>query len=50
MAMPKRSKLIPVVQKALQKLIDDGTYLEILKKYGVEEGALQKATVNDARS
>jgi polar amino acid transport system substrate-binding protein len=50
MAMPKGSKLIPVVQKALQKLIDDGAYLDILKKYGVEKGALTKATVNDARS
>jgi polar amino acid transport system substrate-binding protein len=50
MALPKNSKLVPVIQKALQKLIDDGVYVKILEKYGVEGGALTKATVNDARS
>ncbi len=34
------------VQGALQKLIDDGTYGDILAKYGVQEGAIEKATIN----
>jgi polar amino acid transport system substrate-binding protein len=42
----KGSKLVAAVQKALQSLIDDGTYLTILKKYGVESGAVTTATVN----
>jgi polar amino acid transport system substrate-binding protein len=50
MALQKGSELIPVFQKALQKLIDNGVYLEILEKYGVEGGALETATVNDARN
>ncbi|MFC5819139.1 ABC transporter substrate-binding protein [Nonomuraea harbinensis] len=50
MALPKGSKLVPVLQKALQKLVDDGAYVKILEKYGVAEGALTKITVNDARS
>jgi len=50
MALPKNSKLVPVLQKALQKLMDDGVYLKILQKYGVESGAMTTATVNDARS
>ncbi|TFV91861.1 ABC transporter substrate-binding protein [Blastococcus sp. CT_GayMR20] len=50
MALPKGSELVPVFQKALQELIDSGVYLEILKKYGVEGGALETATVNDARN
>ncbi len=50
MALPKGSKLVPVLQKALQKLVDDGAYVKILEKYGVAGGALTKITVNDARS
>ncbi|MFI6708921.1 transporter substrate-binding domain-containing protein [Nonomuraea sp. NPDC050478] len=50
MALPKGSKLVPVLQKALQKLVDDGAYVKILEKYGVADGALTKITVNDARS
>ncbi|MDA0636085.1 ABC transporter substrate-binding protein [Nonomuraea sp. MCN248] len=50
MALPKGSKLVPVLQKALQKLVDDGAYIKILEKYGVAHGALTKITVNDARS
>ncbi|PJM78713.1 ABC transporter substrate-binding protein [Bifidobacterium scaligerum] len=34
------------VQKAMQKLMDDGTYLDILKHWGVESGALTKAEIN----
>jgi polar amino acid transport system substrate-binding protein len=42
----KNSELTPALQKALQALIDDGSYLAILKKYGVESGAVTSATIN----
>ncbi len=35
------------IQGAVQKLIDDGTYAAILKKYNEGSGALTKATIND---
>ena len=34
------------VRQAVQKLMDDGTYLKILKHWGVESGALDKAEIN----
>ena len=34
------------VQKAVQKLIDDGTYLKILKYWGVEDGAIETSEIN----
>ncbi|RSX51701.1 ABC transporter substrate-binding protein [Bifidobacterium goeldii] len=34
------------VQKAIQKLMDDGTYDKILSTWGVESGALDKAEIN----
>ena len=34
------------VQAALQKLMDDGTYMKILKHWGVENGAIYKAEIN----
>ena len=34
------------VQAALQKLMDDGTYMKILKHCGVENGAIDKAEIN----
>jgi len=36
------------VQAAVQSLIDDGTYLNILKTWGVEDGAVTTATINGA--
>ncbi|MEN8235868.1 MAG: ABC transporter substrate-binding protein [Actinomycetota bacterium] len=33
---------------AMQSMIDDGTYLEILTKWGVEEGAIEEVTINGA--
>ncbi|WP_407555232.1 ABC transporter substrate-binding protein [Streptomyces sp. Pv4-95] len=38
--------LAEAVQKALQKLIDNGAYRQILKYWKVESGALRRATVN----
>jgi polar amino acid transport system substrate-binding protein len=44
----KNSPLAPAIQKALQSLIDDGTYQKILAKYGVQDGAVTKASINAA--
>ncbi|MFG1944117.1 ABC transporter substrate-binding protein [Nonomuraea sp. NPDC048826] len=42
----KETQLRDALQKALQALMDDGTYLEILTKYGVQNIALTKAEIN----
>ena len=34
------------LQKALQKLIDDGTYMKTLKYWGVQDGAISKPEIN----
>ncbi|MDV3129485.1 ABC transporter substrate-binding protein [Mycobacterium sp. 21AC1] len=39
-------ELLTALQKALQSLMDDGTYLQILTKYGVESIALDQAEIN----
>lgn len=38
------------IQAALQSLMDDGTYMEILKKYNVDSFAVPKATINGTKS
>lgn len=45
-ATQKDSDMTKAVQAALQSLMDDGTYLEILTKAGIESGALTEATIN----
>ncbi|MER7366141.1 transporter substrate-binding domain-containing protein [Nonomuraea wenchangensis] len=40
------TELRTALQKALQALMDDGTYLKILSKYGVENIALTKAEID----
>jgi polar amino acid transport system substrate-binding protein len=47
-AVDKGSKLTDVIEKALQSLIDDGTYTKILTKWGVQDGAVTAADVNGA--
>lgn len=47
-AVDKGSKLGEAVQKALQSLVDDGTYKSILDKWGVADGALSTITINAA--
>jgi len=48
-AIPKAStELTTAVQKALQKLIDDGSYGKILANWGVSSGAVKTATINAA--
>jgi len=45
-ATEKDSDMTKAVQAALQSLMDDGTYLEILTAAGIEPGALTEATIN----
>lgn len=47
-ALAKNSALTPVVQKALQSLVDDGTYKKILDKWGVADGGVSTITINAA--
>ncbi|MFI6443099.1 ABC transporter substrate-binding protein [Kitasatospora sp. NPDC050543] len=49
-ALAKGSALTPAVQGAVQSLMDDGTYKQILQKWGVEAGAIDKAQLNGATS
>ncbi len=44
----KGSPLAAVLQKALQHLIDDGTYQKICANWGLESGMIEKSVVNGA--
>jgi len=44
------SGLEQALQKAIQGMMDDGTYKQILSKWGVESGAISQATINGASS
>lgn len=44
--LPKDSELTAAIQAALQSLMDDGTYMDILTYAGVEDGAISQATIN----
>lgn len=46
----KGSPLASVLQKALQHLIDDGTYQTIAENWGVEEGVIETPQINGATS
>jgi polar amino acid transport system substrate-binding protein len=46
----KGSSLVQAMQKALQSLMDDGTYDQICKKWGVQAGEIKTATINGAIS
>jgi polar amino acid transport system substrate-binding protein len=46
----KGSPLATALQKALQKLIDNGTYKTIAEKWGVEAGLIEKPVINGATS
>ena len=45
-ATQKGGEMTEAVQAALQSLMDDGTYLDILTEAGIESGALEEATIN----
>lgn len=49
-AMPKGGGLDKPAQAAMQKLIDDGVYAKILKKWDIEKVAITKSEVNGATS
>lgn len=50
MAVPKdMGDYTAAVQGAIQKLMDDGTYLEILTSWGVESGALTTSEVSSSQ-
>ena len=46
-AVPKDSELGPAVAAALQHLIDTGAYAEILDKWGVTDGLVEHAMINE---
>ena len=46
MPVAKSSGLAPAIQAAIQSLIDDGTYANILGAYGVEAGSVTKSEIN----
>jgi polar amino acid transport system substrate-binding protein len=43
---PKKSPLTKPIQAALQAIVDDGSYLKVLNKYGAEQSGLHTITVN----
>lgn len=47
-AVDKGSALAQAIQKALQSMVDDGSYKKILDKWGVADGALTSIDVNAA--
>jgi polar amino acid transport system substrate-binding protein len=49
-ALPKGSGLDKPVLAALKKLMADGKYMEILKRWGIEEGAISDPVINGAQS
>jgi polar amino acid transport system substrate-binding protein len=49
-AIPKNNGLAQPMLDALKKLMADGTYLNILKKWGVEAGAITDPVINGAQS
>jgi polar amino acid transport system substrate-binding protein len=49
-AIPKGNGMTKPIQQALKKLMSDGTYMSLLKKYGVQEGAITNPSINAAVS
>lgn len=49
-AIPKDSGLAEPVLAAVKAIIKDGTYLEILKEWGIEDGAITDPVINGAIS
>jgi polar amino acid transport system substrate-binding protein len=49
-AVPKGSTLGQALQKAVQTLMDNGTYLQICTKWGVQSGAIKSSVINGASS
>ena len=49
-AIPKGNGMTKPIRDALKELIGDGTYMSILKKWGVQQGAIMNPTINGAIS
>jgi polar amino acid transport system substrate-binding protein len=49
-AIPKGNGMANPILEAMKKLIADGTYTQILKKWGVQSGAITNPTINGAVS
>src|SRR5690606_9293947 len=49
-AIPKDSGLAEPIRQALEQLMEDGTYKEILEEWGVQDGAIEKPVINGATS
>jgi len=49
-ALPKDLKLEQPVLDALKVLMSNGKYMEILKKWGIESGAISNPQINGAIS
>ncbi len=45
-ALPKGSPMAEPLQAAIQHLIDNGTYLKIVTKWGLQDGAVKQAPLN----
>jgi polar amino acid transport system substrate-binding protein len=50
LAIPKHSGLAPPILAALKELIANGTYMQILTKWGVQAGAITAPKINGATS
>jgi polar amino acid transport system substrate-binding protein len=48
--MPKDLKLTKPVLDALKTLMSNGKYMEILKKWGIQSGAISNPQINGAIS
>lgn len=46
---PENKELVSATQKALQALIDDGSYAKILQAWNVSKMAVDKAVINDGK-
>jgi polar amino acid transport system substrate-binding protein len=49
-ALPKGNGMAKAVEAAVQQLISNGTYQQLLKKWGVQSGGISKAGINGATS
>ncbi|QIS19232.1 ABC transporter substrate-binding protein [Nocardia terpenica] len=47
--VPKQSPLGPVLQEAVQHLMDSGEYRKICENWGVQDGAITKSVINGAK-
>ena len=47
--LKNRGTFAKAIQSSLQELMDEGTYMSILKYWGVEDGAIDKIQINGAK-